>query len=1154
MNMDSEDLGKSVTLMDSKSKPIKAQYRLSTEDGNVGVKVANKSGETTEGDISFITSMKSRFTGKDLVYVVNNSEDVPKAQLLLKQALGDNWGLFADVYTPTEVQGGEYKYAIVDAAPNIAAKQEGEGATNISDFNIRRVHEFLNTMLSRGTEATLFLNDGKVDEYVTFDSSEKDKVIRQTKLTPDVIKDIKTKKQELLQKILQDYVAPVALEGDKPSIEVVDSKAMPIAPYQNLASLFAPDITEPKVFKDNLTTMVAYNSFSTAKDFDSFFKLAFPNKLAQELQTPDIQNRVSTIINSYKYYLLHKNQGGLGDRQIRLRSNFEQLFGNANLDWQRPQYYMEIGERGTDGITQGRTKVNSTVREKPDDLLIHLKVKIPNKYPGQADLDFTMGFLNDIEKLIAVKQPQAEEAGLPTMKQFFGEIKQYIKGKTGKAPEFGIVDESDGKRWRSEPMDEETFNKIANIYNSTLNFDNAKRVNLKDFRSDYFDFAMSEPQVVVANLIGDNNKSILDYDDNLANKGDQTYKNIWDRLKGKAVMFVSDVYELNQLAPNEWLNHYIKQLSEFGTQEFADMNNEQRAAHIASVKDKITVGNVTIDYKPGLIKMIKVDNPKSDFMNFRERFLEIVGRKTVGAKMTPDLLEQFNTSIYVKDRLAKSLLTLQAMLHDTDRKSWIEAKIIDPAKKEGDAWIDQLYNQLEQDLSMNGEKLDRQAFVLSPLALEKHSPLNFEQFRSMLDDLLDPTAENSIFRGKYSTKTDENGEPTNRKKKSDLDTNLTKTDLSIKLSTNKLKDFSGSLIDLKLFNLFNRTKNGNFARLIDLSLKQLGSLETNGTLRKYDLSKVFKGGMIESVLIAKEDRTKDYTTNVLADAISFAGSDFTFDLGKLTHPYYSIDFDDLVGIVKGTPVERTKSEEVKPPITTEQPVESTSVVADAKGEPDSPFVEPETPTEKASAPKRAGNVSLDMKVEVPGQDPWVEQTLADALKAEAAKVHGSPAAEVDPIITTSQGGEFDVTMQDGSTYQMIYDMNENTIRTIPLEPAPEADVKSIVKAIEEKEMKQYDEVVTKMFGDSPNEVLTPVLDYFKLDFQHTMLSAALLNLPAERSVSLKEYNPDLAKYRSKDAFADYLEYFNQNSRALREYSPQIKNMFDYITDYNPEIC
>jgi hypothetical protein len=1146
-HMPTLDLVKSETMQESIQAPIKANYTSNSEIGNVGIKVINKQDATTEGDLDFITSMKPRFTGGDLIYVVGAESQRSAAEAMLRSTLGENWNIFAKVATPKQVQGGEYKYAIIDAAPDIL---EGWPEGN-AKYNIRRIHSFLNTMLSRATEATLYLKDSTVDPYVKFTSNPALKAIQQIKLDQKTKDEIKADKQALMGKILQDYTPKESVGPDiEESPEVKQTRAITVTKVDKISPLFAPATTEPKPFEGKSTDIISHNSYSTKKDFDTVFKLRFPEAMASDIDSAETQLALSRIINSYKYYLLHANRDGIGDRQIQLTSGFQSLFESNGYDWENPHFYVEAGRRGEDGASAGRSELTSDYGNDPKEIILNLKVRIPKlgTEPGDSgSLDLTMGFLSSISSL---STKMAKLPGNDARAEFFTGLKNWINGNknpdgSDATPKKGLpIDNgSEDRRWQSGFFSKDEWDNTANVYGSRVIYDNTQRINYKDLKTHFFDFSITEPQVVVANLIDENNKSVLDPDNKNPNYADKG--GVWDMLKGKAITFVSDVYELNTKSAKEMLDIYIKQLSYFNTPEFANLDDKGKQRYINELEDDIkTPANVTIRYRPGLVKLIKLDNPKSTFLDFRERFLTVIRQKTFRAKMTPDLLEQFNTSIYVKDRLVKSLLTLQKFLNsNNENRKWFTDNVISKWSEVAEANVNAMYRSVEQAFN-NGEAYDRNSVRVDPLALEKSGlgNISMQQFREKLDDLLDPKAEGAIYRGKYATTNvtrQGEKEPNNvREYKGDLNPNITAADLDLHLTGNKMKDFAGSLIDIKMFSLFQKTKSANFAGVIDLSLRALAGFENNADFRKYDLSTIFRDGEIESVVIAqKRDPDVDATSNVLAEAISFGG-DFSFNLGKLTHPFYAIDYDQFLAKLDGKEIGEPKPKQ--------------SEVAEEDSTPQEvPLVKPE--------PTKKGKVTLsdDLPIDSRYHNPDEEGTgtVKDAIVSvvEADFDHDSEIADlrIEPLKATAKKASYLVTTSNGSTYEMEYNMDTDNIGVKLVKPAP-GTAKVDLQAIDKEEMAGYQKMVQGMFGSRDLGAAAPALDYFEQLFRHTMVTSNMTS--GNVDFKLKDYDAKLASYNADAAYNEYDQMVADNFEAFRPINKELSNLRKYINDYKPTLC
>lgn len=1128
-SMSSTDLGKSDTIIASRHSPIKTGYKENIDEGNLGIKVINKQGATSVSDLAFIVSNKSRFTGKDLVYVVKSAEDIPKAQALLKEAIGDNWNMFTDIYTPEEVQGGEYKYAIVDASPNLI--NEGDA----KNYNIKRVHEFLNTMLSRATEATLLLNDGSMNDYVVFDSKPKDKAILQIKLDDETKTKIKSDKQELFKLILSNAVDKEPIEDGQPSVEGKDKMSLPVTRFSEVSTLFDQPTTEPKVFKQEQHDLTSYNYYSTIQDYDSVFGL-LPGLKASDRNKSEVEKKISMIINSYKYYLLHKDE--LGDRQITLKNNFEKLFEDNNYDWENPLFYLEVGKRGEKGMNAGRTELTDTYGAKPTDITVSLKLKLLStsisdaEHPHDKSLDLTMGFLNSIDDLSKREALKVKLEGQSVPTNLFKVIKGFINDNNEAPTNIGkaILDEGNN-RWISEFMNEADFKNLSKIYGSRIIYDDATSMNYDDMKEQYFDFAISEPMVIVANLVEDNNKSILDpFNTN------EDYKRYWSDLKGKSVAFISDVYELNALSGREMLDVYIKQLNYFNNEHFAALSNVAKQQYIDEIEDSIVLpSRLEVKYKPGLIKMVKLDNPTSDFLNFRERFLGAVAMKIADPKMdTKKMLERFGTSLYVNDRLVKSLLTVREFLKDAKNRDWFQKEVIAEQNKRADNWLDEVYQDIANKFN-NGEPVDRTRFTLSEVSLQAGKAMTLAEFREKLDDLLDPKGDDTIFRGKYPTTAVSSS---SKVYKADIDTTITPDDLKLKLSGDKRKDFAGSLIDLKLFNLFKKTRNANFADLIDLSLKALASFENKSDFRKYDLSKVFKDGKIESVILAQNpSESTDRQSNVLATAIKTAG-DFSFDLGRLTHPFYNIDFNRLMEHLK-------VGSSVEPKGTIEEPSTEFS----------------ETPKESIEVNESKPKAKKIELTDLASNGEFAHTTVKDILLSKVPELIDlskhpdlkSDDVTIDPIKATTKIASYTVTLPDGSVYEMEYNMKNDEVKTTPIKIAEDTDPKVVLSTIEKEELGKYDEMINKMLGDKVSDPIVKVaLDYFHNAFRYTMLGNNITSMNADFNVV--EYDSKLKGYNLTNATNEYIQHITDNEAALRPIAKQLRNVADYIENYTPNIC
>lgn len=915
-----DELG-STDLITQMKQPIKLHSNISPENGSIGISSVTKVGSTTVSDLQFITQNKARFTGKDVVYVVNDLAGISEAEALMKEAIGPEWRNYVDIYTPDEVQGGEYKYAIIDATPKLVDQ----------DFDIRRTFEFLNTMLSRATEATLLVDNGSMNKYVTLENVVKDKAIMQKRLTDEMRDKIKENKETLVRSILQGYESTVTPDEPvedqsveeketKPKTkkakdkEVISTPKMPVIKASKLASIFddkmivkdkvvsIPGITndgERPTKTTKPTDVIAYTTFSTAEDFDKLRKLMF----SKDDATPN-DEAIELVIASYKYYL--NNRKDLSSSNLTLNNNFVDYF--QDYDYAKPTYYMEVAKVGEKNATTGRAKLG-TYKQEPDSLVFMLKVKLPSVVGGEP-LILTYGTLRDIHSIRTSQQ----EANNPLGVEFARQVIDYVKGENGSVPPNRNISKggqtvnqligiAEAGTWRSHEFDQEQFDDMAIKFGSRIKLDSKTNVGYDSVREAYPDFVMTKPQVVVVSNLEDDIKGGSSKD------AKETYERVWSRLKGKSVSLVTDMHVLRNKTPQQLLDIYFKQLELFNNPEFLNLTPEQKDFRIKEIAEQgVTIPldnkpNTTnvLAYKPNMVKLIKLDNPKAHFMLFREKVINEIQKKKVNKDFDiKEGFKQFDMPVYVKDRLIKSLMVIHKFLQIKENQEWFDKNVLSKhlvntqerldniraAIAEVEGW--DFANSIDPDnISAIGKANNQALFKLTT-----------SDFSIKLDDLL-YNQENKLIRGYYNN---------SQAQEEDLVTDFKKEELALTLSNDKVKDFSDYLLSVNAFQLLFKTKNVNFAELIELSLAAFSEIPLDHkTLGKYSLKKVFgdedpkRAGEIESVVIAADNSATpgwNYATNMLAEASQFTNG-FTFNFGGLQTPAWNFDFDKLYDMFEG---------------------------------------------------------------------------------------------------------------------------------------------------------------------------------------------------------------------------------------------------------------
>lgn len=885
-NTDPSALESSDTLQQSRI-PIQL-FNYTGDDGSIGIKSINSKDGLTANDISFISDNKDKLVGKDVVYVVKSDADIPRAQALLAQAFGADWASKAhiEIYKPDEVQGGEYKYAIIDAEPNVS------GSIN----DIIRVHEFLNTMLSRATEATLLVNNGSMSNFVNFENNIKDRAIKQVKINDDIIAKVKANKQRLYASILRDYVSPGFTANV--SREKGDGRYIPVVPLQPV--LFNQPPAHIAETSAKVSNIIAYTTFNTKDDFNNIAALMnIPGSKFDESK-----DKMELTLNSLKYYIMKSSE--LGQGNIDLASNFKGYLANYNYD--KPKFYIEARKMSGNNILDGRSEEFPDKDLVPNTPSLYLKVKLDNNIPGNPPMVLTMGLLNSLvqlnNKYLGKSKLDQDDNKVQTFVKSLGE---FFAGRSKNvlARETPVGSIEDGV-WTSKEFTQKEFNRMAEIWGSRMKWNNANNYPFNRFKQKYSDYYISEPQVVVASMRDENNNPILDPD----GKNKEFYR-YWKQLQGSSVAFMSEYKELQRLSPDDILKLYIKQIGYFNNDQFknapaldvldgeGNIITKGKRTLINEITEQISIPNVTVPirFKPNMIQMIRLDNPRDSFINFRERYLTAIASYKADTPIQ-ELFERFDMTPYVKDRLAKSLITIRKFLDTKEGKDYFATNILNSQSSDAAQRIEQIrqyaleqYGEtgdFDQPEETNPEKPKHDSW--DEVVLDGLGPLtSTEQFIKQLDELLALDTKDTIFSRKFTTADDSNAR-VNRAESSPI----VADDLNLTLTSNKQVDFSKSILDLNLLNLFKKTKNLNFAEVLDKAFKQFADLPKDSKYDKYRLNDVFKDGQIETMVIANNRKVKgNNNDNILAD-VKRIGSSFTFGFGGLQQAAYNIDFTQVI--------------------------------------------------------------------------------------------------------------------------------------------------------------------------------------------------------------------------------------------------------------------
>lgn len=1183
------DLGNSDFLAEMKI-PIKLTNTITPELGAIGIKVVNKTlGATTLDDIKFITDNREKLVGKSLVYVVSTHEKVTEAEALLKAALGDNWRAIADIniYSPDEVQGGEYAYAIIDAAPTF----------NNSIYDIKRTHEFLNTMLSRGTEATLFVNDGTVDKHVTLENLPKEAAINQKRLTPEMIQAIKDNKQALMRATLDKFVPEaVATEEGKEvptkqpaAVTEAPAPSMKVIQISTLAKIFNDKVITDRGSAVNIpglsatgeakhtggkpTDVMAYTTYSTNADFEAIQKIMFGINNA----VPN-DDEIELVIASYKSYL--NNRGELSASNLTLNSNFLDYL--EDYDYTNPTYFIEAGQRGEGGLNRGRSNI-SDFNQDPADIILSLKVKLAS-HAGSPPLILTLGILNELGSIrkkhldLKVKDGDLSDKIL----KWSTDLNNFLLSD-GRPPQVGITE---GKTWRSFEFDQDQLNDMSDIFGSRILYKANTTISYQLVKDKYPDFVFTPPQVVVAaNLDNDIGASV-------ANKSgaNTEYKKVWERLKGKSVALLTDTYPLKGKSPQELLDIYFKQLELFNTEEFLSLSPADKKRRVKELTsqgvviklDKLPNSTNVIPYKPNMVKLIKLDNPKAKFLEFRQYFLAELDKSRVNKhENIQEAFKQFDMPVYVKDRLVKSLMVIHKFLQMEENRKWFNDNVIAKSGKNVEDRVQKVRDFVEETFGIPGlaEDLDPDNITQRGMnSVNKFglATMDVSQFTAELSQLL-YNKDNRLIRGVYETND-------NRVKDADLKTDFKEKDLDFTLSKDKQTDFSGSILSINAFQLFLKTKSLTFTELIDLSLEAFASFPLDGDKAKYSLQEVFPKGEVESVVVAANNTGNDeidYKTNFLAEASQYSNG-FTFNFGGLQAPAYNMDFDKLYKHFEA------QVEDDKVDIEIEVEDKFNALLKSFKGmENTQLYKEILAQKDDMLSPQDVDNLKSTL-ADITLDNPMFKQSVNKPLKPSDIVAFTSSSEGVaskvtlldyithkmkphldnyEPIedytLTSSTENEAEFNLKtDNKEFKIEFNLANQSLTITILGAAPAtAEVEPIsgepivapkdpmdnVRKIEKDELTKFDNFVENEFSEELKGVdaIKQYIDMYRELYRHTVVTTNI----AGTEIDLAAYDPELAALdltawnRAKNQFV------NQNEDALDAAGSSLLKMSKLIKQY-----
>jgi hypothetical protein len=863
--------------------PIRINYTIAN-GSPIGIYREVSSGQTTSAQLQFfnrhIDAIKA--SANSMVYIVQDDSAIAAGEALMRDMLGADWKDYASVLTATNTQGREYKYAIVDAGPST----EGDS------YKVRRGYKFLNTMLSRATEATLLIDKGDYDEFASWTQTEVPKAIDQKKLTDEMVGKIKENRQAIVSSILSQSVdeSPEVVTNVAPTPVIEEENAEeakvneePVVPQESEVEPVVP--SESPIENKPIETMPGLSE----EDVQALLTSNNPVSNVQDESeaTSDFARTSPYMVHSYTSFTYKRDadavkavMGNVSDaeaekqllplKELVTYKDFDrQYFNNSPLinTLQSKGYSLRGMEltvralkRSPDFMTVGRSKWNSTYKEEVQQDLLIVEATIPNKL-GNAPFTFTLGTFNSLDNI------QRYGGDTDAVKSFLAQAREGL----ARNQEWVMPTKFSVSEWKA----------FAATKEFVLDFKEGVNNNFKDLKGNYSsNMTITNPMVIIAK------------DFNFGSLSN------WQTLTGKSVSLATEHASLRAKSPVELYEIYAKQLSYFNTDEYKALDYAGKKAYEQSLPK---IPGTSISPRPGLVKMIKLNNPKHNFVEFVTNYNIFEARREAAKANKQSLnlqqeVREFEMSPYVADRLIKSMMLLHRMLTDensTTNREWFEANVLPKVQGNVLNQISSYITTTKAQAKLEGDNMDS---FFDNLDVSKFvsSETDATALKST-DDLVEALdkylyGNDKLVRGVYETQKTQGFKNTELKADVDL-----RAILPSQLTNEKWKDFQvNGVLNVRNLSIYNGLK-PSFLKMVDESLKALGSLPITGDMSQYSLAQVFKNGEIESLVVAGVGSNGRNVNNVIAPAYNTSFTNkFMTNVASVQSASFYIDFNSMM--------------------------------------------------------------------------------------------------------------------------------------------------------------------------------------------------------------------------------------------------------------------
>ena len=325
--------------------PIRLNY-TTVDNLPVGFFNQKTTEETKIEDLSFLLDHMDAIKSSpdSLVYIVNTEAQIPPAEALLRSKLGSDWKTYASVHTVARVQGREFKYAILDASPNM-----------LSSYPLGATYRFLNTMLSRATEATLIIDRGQFDKYAQFTQAQVAKSIDQKRLTDEMLISIKENRQAITHAKLKGVEQEVVKKTNGVITPSVSSTIVPV----NANSNFIPP---PPVIERTIETVMG--EIARLENIDDTF------------DSPEVKSQREAEIDALNEELNKMLE------ESKITPDLNALIANLNRKIEDINIFLASGEGDENLIAMSQQELLNAQNE-----LLELQSKLPKVPTSSSEQD-----------------------------------------------------------------------------------------------------------------------------------------------------------------------------------------------------------------------------------------------------------------------------------------------------------------------------------------------------------------------------------------------------------------------------------------------------------------------------------------------------------------------------------------------------------------------------------------------------------------------------------------------------------------------------------------------------------------------------------------------------------------------------------------------